>query len=603
MKNTKFSFSIYNLFKDRHSRQKPESHFACLFILLFSLFNVNIAAAGPEAEQWQFDSIAKVIDSISLSQRNESRRLLERLYEIANNTPDSFPLLVRCLYAEANINYEQGKTDSLFEDRLRGFLDNSSGKLDTRGTAILHYSLGMHFFAAGNYADAFSISMDALNDFKELQDSSFAAKSLKLLGTICTDIGLLTLGEDFYEEAIAYTAAENHDYYSIMRNKSRIYLLKTEFRKAIDSMKVLVEPLMEKNYKDLLATTYINLGSTYLDVDLDSSYYYMAEALELIQDMDNPKMNAIILHNMGIYYVLTGSSHQKGMEHFKQAQYIMEEIGDIFSTSRLYNAMSELFEDMGMLDSALFYSKKRHEHFASITSNVKAIEAYQKYVTAFLEVSENQLTIAQQEIKLKNKQVTVAVFSAFLIIMLALFFLLLVQQKKRKKEQENRELTAKFEHEKVIQQLEKEKQKEIIDAKTREITSYSLLLSSKNNVFQQVLSLHARIREKATEADEELKKIDALIRKSFNTDEEWKSFKMHFEQVHPSFFEKLRGACGDLTEENLRFCAYFKLGLSNKQIAQILNIIPQSVFNHRYRLKKKLGFKEDDDLDAFIHSL
>ena len=43
--------------------------------------------------------------------------------------------------------------------------------------------------------------------------------------------------------------------------------------------------------------------------------------------------------------------------------------------------------------------------------------------------------------------------------------------------------------------------------------------------------------------------------------------------------------------------------MSNKQVAAILNISVETVKNGRYRLKKKLGLGEEDNLDDFIRNI
>ena len=42
----------------------------------------------------------------------------------------------------------------------------------------------------------------------------------------------------------------------------------------------------------------------------------------------------------------------------------------------------------------------------------------------------------------------------------------------------------------------------------------------------------------------------------------WDKFKMHFEEVHPSFFTKLKEKHPNLTENELRLCAYCKMNIS-----------------------------------------
>jgi hypothetical protein len=177
--------------------------------------------------------------------------------------------------------------------------------------------------------------------------------------------------------------------------------------------------------------------------------------------------------------------------------------------------------------------------------------------------------------------------------------LLFVNQQKRRKASENRELTAKLEYEK----LEKEKQEEIVDAKTRELASFSMLVSNKNQLLKQISGQIEQMYNDKENAIHIATKTDEIIRRNLNIDEEWANFKMHFDKVHPHFFEKLKRLCGDLTEENLRMCAYFKIGMTTKQLAQLLHIIPRSVIINRYRLKRKLQLTDSENLDDFIRNL
>jgi len=239
-------------------------------------------------------------------------------------------------------------------------------------------------------------------------------------------------------------------------------------------------------------------------------------------------------------------------------------------------------------------------------ANITAIEAHQKLITSFLDSSQKDLTIA----KLKNKQVTNIVIILAIAFLLILLFLLFVNQKRRLKVVENRELSIIIEHDKKVQQyknrqrqLEKEKEKEVLDAKTREITSYSLLVANKNNLLNQIFELSTQILDDKENATKSAEKINKIIKTNLNIDEEWENFNMHFEKVHPHFFKKLKRLCSDLTEENLKMLAYIKMGMTTKQIAQLLNIAPKSVEMNRYRIKKKLKLAEKESATKFIRSL
>lgn len=59
----------------------------------------------------------------------------------------------------------------------------------------------------------------------------------------------------------------------------------------------------------------------------------------------------------------------------------------------------------------------------------------------------------------------------------------------------------------------------------------------------------------------------------------------------------------DLSQNDLRHCAYIRMGMSTKEIARLFNINPTSVQINRVRLKKKLKLGPAEDLIHYIAHL
>ena len=100
-----------------------------------------------------------------------------------------------------------------------------------------------------------------------------------------------------------------------------------------------------------------------------------------------------------------------------------------------------------------------------------------------------------------------------------------------------------------------------------------------------------------------VKEVNNVIGDSLRSDDEWSRFRLHFDAVHPDFFSHLKEAAADLTENDLRLCAYIRIGMRAKQIAEMLSISSDSVNSNRYRLRKKLGLERGDSLDDFLRKI
>ena len=197
-------------------------------------------------------------------------------------------------------------------------------------------------------------------------------------------------------------------------------------------------------------------------------------------------------------------------------------------------------------------------------------------------------------------------------------FTFVIVQQKRLKETEHKKLIAEMENEKIKLEheqeinkyeqvqlnLEKDKQQELLASKLREITSYSLLVANKNQLLNQINELNTQAFNSQKDARNSLSKIAEIIKDNLSIDQEWDNFKMHFDEVHPDFFKKLKKTSENtLTEENLKMCAYIKMGMTTKQVAHLLHIEPASILQTKYRLKIKLKLDEDKSLTDYLRNL
>jgi DNA-binding response OmpR family regulator/DNA-binding CsgD family transcriptional regulator len=83
----------------------------------------------------------------------------------------------------------------------------------------------------------------------------------------------------------------------------------------------------------------------------------------------------------------------------------------------------------------------------------------------------------------------------------------------------------------------------------------------------------------------------------------WTIFQLKFNQTYPHFITNLTQKFPGLTQYEMVFISAHYMGLNTAQLADLLNISDGSVRKSRYRIKKKLGLKKEDDFLNFIQSL
>lgn len=128
---------------------------------------------------------------------------------------------------------------------------------------------------------------------------------------------------------------------------------------------------------------------------------------------------------------------------------------------------------------------------------------------------------------------------------------------------------------------------------------------NKNKGKDQLLEEQKKIiREKNIETDQLKKKVDTSINDlSKMAISNNPFFISKFKEVYPEFYAKLTTQHPELTNHDIKFIAYLRLNLTNKEIGQCGNVTVRAVETKKYRLKKKLELPTDVDLGTWVLEL
>ncbi|MCW4470288.1 tetratricopeptide repeat protein [Flavobacterium sp. MFBS3-15] len=154
-------------------------------------------------------------------------------------------------------------------------------------------------------------------------------------------------------------------------------------------------------------------------------------------------------------------------------------------------------------------------------------------------------------------------------------------------------LLKQHEHEKELTNA----QKEIILEKERELASSALKMASYQGSLQQIV-LHFDDGNIRTVAGAR-KELEGLMKQK----DYLKQFETRFNALHPDFGQSLLLRYANLTRNDIEFCSLLKLNLSNKEIAQLLQISPESATTKKYRIKKKMGIPDDAEFEKTLSGI
>lgn len=140
-----------------------------------------------------------------------------------------------------------------------------------------------------------------------------------------------------------------------------------------------------------------------------------------------------------------------------------------------------------------------------------------------------------------------------------------------------------------------------IDIKNRALTSKAMLLSEKEALITGIIEQLSNINADYNGKTEIQNLINNLkINLSSGT---WDELEFHFNETHPRFYSNLNSICSNLSANDRKLCAFLKLNLSSKEISAITGKNLNTIDVARSRLRKKMGLKEEENLQAVIANI
>ncbi|WP_185146895.1 triple tyrosine motif-containing protein [Chryseobacterium echinoideorum] len=174
-----------------------------------------------------------------------------------------------------------------------------------------------------------------------------------------------------------------------------------------------------------------------------------------------------------------------------------------------------------------------------------------------------------------------------------------------KKQRESLRQQAEKHREEILiakqKQMDKEQQnlKEEVRRKTIELATKAKDDEDKNRILSTINSKIKEIEDTPNISKIRLGEIRRMLNQYLHTEDH--TFEIQMDELHQEFFKSMKVRFPNLSIYELRLCAYLRIGLNSKEMADIFQVLPSSINVSRSRLRKKLGLKPEDDLYNFLN--
>lgn len=310
-------------------------------------------------------------------------------------------------------------------------------------------------------------------------------------------------------------------------------------------------------------------------------------------------------------------AHKKALDYYQKGLRLAKETNNKLAIAQGHAYLGELNLYYRSFNKAL-YEFREGEGVATKCGFVKEqIDCLNGISRVFIEKNKYDKALKQQQYQsmvFQRKLRNVALASLLLLIVVLVLLYnryqlrhKILHQKSKVLEQENARHKAEgrcIEAEQKLKQEEYRLQKMDMEYKNRELATSTLLIHRKNEVLTNIQGeLNTFQSQVPKKLNKNILSIKKIIKENRNLEEDWKQLKLHFNEVHPGFFDILQQRFTSLSQNDLRLCAYIRINLANKEIARILNVEFRSVQVAKYRLKKKMNLTKEEDLGEFIRQI
>ncbi len=503
---------------------------------------------------------------------------------------------------------------------------------DSLGMANNLINLGNICYIDGRMAEATDYFYRAMRITDNLENKPLKATVLKNISNVYMRQRQYNIALDYLQQALDIHRASGLDTEKsdVLMNMGIVYykLDSLETAKGFLEQSLEIKLDLQTDLPDLI-NIYNNLGVIAQELgDNDTAIQYYTSNLEVARLINDRQAEAFALNNLGSRKMAIGDTASLSL--LNESLEISRSLGLRKLVLTNYDNLQQYHSRFGNFEQAYALSIKYrllNDSIFNEESAARIIELQTQYNTEMKE-KENELLRNQssiQQLRIIMLSISAGAIALIAVLFIILFGLkskslrqtrLLIRKEKElndiereKNQQEYQHLQAVLFAEEQINRLQKEQ----IQQKNKKLSTSALHIINKNELLnnirnvaqgitgisnQNVAQENTGISNQSTTAPAEqlIQMIDANI----NLDEQWDQFKAHFESVHTDFFKRLTERFPNLTHNELKLAAYLRMNLSSKEIAQMLNISIESATTKRYRLRKKLGLKKEENLVAFL---
>lgn len=522
--------------------------------------------------------------------RNDTIQLKNHLAPLLKSSKPDHHALYYTLLADGYSEFFDN-TNKKTESYYRQAIKSAHKSKDKRLLIWVNLSYSRYFYKYRKYKDLIPLLMDATFSIETLPRNEiiFPGKSFQFLGWVLQSIGDEKESIKYLKISNEYFDKNSSDFIANLDNIGNNYFKIGDYNNCEKYYTQAIKLSEKIRDLDRLARAKGNLGILYFTKgDYDQAEDLLIKDLALSELYCNPQNTMFVSIYLAKVYLAKGKRKEaaqmiaKAENIAKSKPYFLSSELEILQLKlKTYSQNSNTNEQLSIMKrlSKIEDSLNKSDGDLAIT---KANYEIQK-IRLNRKLQESNLQISDENSR-RNK------FIVAIILLLILSGYLFYSFKKKLEK-------SKSEYRKTVEFFENEKQNYAnnLNYSQKNLKSQVAFLKSKNLQIQQLqekiqylnTSLSSKIENKH-------EKLNELLKSHLMTEENWRNFKVEFNNEYPEICAKILEDFPEINDSNLRIVLLQKLEFTNAEVSGLLGITVEAVKKSKQRLRKKLGDKYEE---------
>lgn len=452
-------------------------------------------------------------------------------------------------------------------------------------------TIGTNYYHRNLYPKAAAYFFRALKIAEARNDKARIAYISNLLGAINNIQGNLNQSLKYHYRSIKlyFELKDKNGLAETYTDIGKVYKKQGNNERALNIFNKAISLNRKLNHQKQLAHNYGNVGSVMLDNHNRESRSYFERQQTIAQSINDTVNLACSHFYMGEYHQQYGTL-EAARGHYQKSLELMQPLQKYEWLYRINAGISKVYAQSGAFELAYAYLKDSEQYSDSLqkqrTAKTLTREEMQREFTKLQERREASY----------SKQSRLYMVSGWLLLVILTLSVIYFFQLRRK--------IRTFNSEKAKMQETIDNLRNQLEKKKKELTTQTMYKVKKEEALKNIKTRILKSKLHIKHQNHHM--IDRVINDLNNclSDETWQEFEKRFEDVHTGFYKKINQRFPQLTSNEKKLCAFLKMEMTTKEIAQITQQSPNSIEVARTRLRKKLNLCNTDiTLSAFLSQL